>query len=200
MMNERDTWKISSFVSKNSKLRSQVQVKHSRRVHRKEILNDYLLQYSSCEQTFHKYRSTQIWKTSFLQVFKYFGAFLFIDKLGSLCFSSVCPLSGIHSKISCSNHVIRLYEDWNPQFYKCISCFKCLSSAFEHGASTYQEVFINLHPSCSEFGDSSRISSRDWFINRWRNPADRKLSRSTKKKDSLYNSYLIHPVYQNGNS
>ena len=77
MMNERDTWKISSFVSKNSKLRSQVQVKHSRRVHRKEILNDNLLQYPSCEQTFHKYRSTRKWKTSFLQVFEYLCA-LFI--------------------------------------------------------------------------------------------------------------------------
>ena len=67
--------------------------------------------------------------------------------------------------------------------------FKYKSSVFEDGASTYKEVFIKIHSSCSEFGDHLhlRISSRNrftygpydmdhiiWFI-------DHKLSGTTNK-------------------
>ena len=42
---------------------------------------------------------------------------------------------------------------------------KYKSSVFGHGASTYKEVYIKIHSSCSEFGDHLhlRISSRNRF-------------------------------------
>ena len=129
MMNERDTWKISSFVSKNSKLRSQVQVKHSRRVHRKEILNDNLLQYPSCEQTFHKYRSTREWKTSFLQVFVYvlWWTLLFIDKLSN---SSSQLMSDLRDALLIGSNSSAKCGLKPSSFTSAYLILKCITSVF----------------------------------------------------------------------